>query len=115
MAETEGGGQRRKLTEALTSGLKNGPGTVISRLIIMAMPFMAGASIWVGEKAVDLLADKVESTFARIEKRLDKIDASMDASDQFGRRLELQVQRNSDDIEYLRDVSTGPRKSSRDR
>ncbi len=34
---------RRKISEAL----KNGPGTVISRLITMAMPFMLAASVWI--------------------------------------------------------------------
>lgn len=85
--------------------LLNGPGTVITRLIIMAMPIIFSASVWIGGKALDLAIDKVMGAIERIEKRLDKIETGQEQIKEFDRTIELKVQRNSDDVEHLKDMA----------
>lgn len=90
---------RRKISEAL----KNGPGTVISRLIIMAMPFMFTAAVWIGDQALSLVAEKFTSAFERLDKRLDKIEGGLEAGREFDRRIELRVQHTEDEVVNLKD------------
>lgn len=97
------GGQEPRKKRSFTDALSNGPGTVITRLIIMAMPFMAMGSVWMGKYIVEMWGERVLGSLDRIDKRLDAQGAAIKQEREIDHSMDLRIQHAEDDIGYLKE------------
>lgn len=68
--------KRRSITELV----QNGVGLLITRWIIIAIPFVATGSLWAGKTIIELNADRLVSAIDRLNSRLDKLSAIVETT-----------------------------------
>jgi len=86
----------------IAHALKNGTGTIITRLAIMAMPPLFAGSVWIGKVAIELGFEKITAAIERVEHHVDKIDGTLSENTQAVINLDKRVTRNEDHIQEIR-------------
>lgn len=87
----------------IKEALQNGIGQMITRLIIIASPFLFSGAVWAGKTIVELSAEKVLSAVERTNTRLDKLSEFIERHEDRLDTLESSGARESEAISNLKD------------